>query len=609
MTTTAYNPPRTAPRLAGLGLLLLAALATAVPPVHAAPAAKAAVAASPVAGYARGRLLVQPRAGLPAAALDKEVRGLGGKQRALVADVQVIELPAGVDEIAAMNKLRSSGKFQHVELDMAVAPSASVSDPYFSKSWGVTKINAPLAWDNSTGDGIIVAVLDTGVFSAHPELAENMVAGWNTYDNNADTTDVYGHGTMVTGTIVMAADNALGSAGVAHRARVMPIRISDASGYGYWSTVAAGIRWAADHGARVANVSYDGMAGSSTVQAAAEYMRGKGGLVVVAAGNTSAVSSTAASPSLIVVSATDSADAKALFSTWGSFVDVAAPGKAIYTTNRSGGYSTVSGTSFASPITAATLALILSAHPGLDAAEAETLLFDSAVDLGDAGKDIKFGHGRIDAGAAVAAAVVAAGGHVISDNVAPATSITNPAGGASLAGVVNVDVAASDDRGVARVDLYLNGVKVASDSGAPYAFAVDTTAYADGAASLSARAVDAAGNVGESVPVAATIANAAAAEPAPTGDSVAPSIASFNVTEGQVVTALSTIGVKATAIDNVAVTRMQINLDGNKVSASAKGVVTYKLYVSSLSVGAHRFEVQAWDAAGNLSVKTVNFLK
>src|SRR5439155_6843873 len=183
--------------------------------------------------------------------------------------------------------------------------------------WHLTTINAPTAWDTATGSGITIAILDTGVDGTHPDLAAHMVSGWNFYDNNSDTSDVYGHGTLVAGTAAAVVNNGVGVAGVAGNASIMPVRISDPTGYAYWSTVASGLTWAADHGARVANISYS-VAGSSTVISAANYFRSKGGVVAVSAGNTGALDSTSPTSSMLVVSATDSSNGVASFSTYGS---------------------------------------------------------------------------------------------------------------------------------------------------------------------------------------------------------------------------------------------------------------------------------------------------
>ena len=151
---------------------------------------------------------------------------------------------------------------------------------------------------------------------------------------------------------------------------------------------AQGLTWAADHGARVANISYVGVAASSTVKSAAQYMRNKGGVVAVSAGNNGIDEGIASTTEMIVVSATDSADAKTSWSSYGSFVDLAAPGQSIYTTARGGGYQYWSGTSLASPIVAGVAALVKALRPDFTAAQVESAIFASAVDLGTAGQGL-----------------------------------------------------------------------------------------------------------------------------------------------------------------------------------------------------------------------------
>lgn len=556
----------------------------------AQPAGLATPANAPYLGYARGRLLTMPRAGLATGAMERVFRGLGMKARPLYPGrgVHVVELPAGMDEVAALDKLRRSGKFKFVELDMAVAPSATVSDPGFGNSWGATKIGAPTAWDDSTGAGIVVAVLDTGVYAGHPDLAGQVIAGWNAYDNNTDTADVYGHGTKVAGVVAMAANNGIGSAGVAHDASIMPIRISDLNGTGYYSTTANGLYWAADHGARVANISYNGMAGSAAVVAAADYLRGKGGVVVLSSGNTGAASTTAASDKLLVVGATDSNDVVASFSTYGPNVDLSAPGVGIYTTTYGGGYANASGTSFACPMTAATVALMFGANPALAAADVETILFDTARDLGAPGRDDYYGYGRIDA--AVAAALTA----TAQDNSAPAVSVVDPLEGQTVSGTVPVDVQATDNVAVTRVELLVDGQLLATDEQAPFGFAWDATAFADGRHTLQAQAYDAAGNVGQSAPVTAYLG----------ADQTAPNIYSLTPGDGaKLKTPKDTLSARASDDRMVAV--MRLYFDGKLVASSTSGSVGYTLMTNKLAGGAHVVTVQAEDGAGNLAERSV----
>lgn len=583
-----------------LSLTLIAILAGYAGLSHAASVNKPdktieiPVSSGAVVGWAKGRLLVAPRAGLPDAEFEKILKTHNVVPRGHFRQINtyVLELPPGVSEVAVMNILRKNRNLKYVELDMAMAPAATVNDPALSNSWALPKIQAPAAWDVTNGSGVTIAILDTGVDGTHPDLAANMVPGWNVYNNNADTSDVHGHGTSVSGAAAMSGNNSVGSAGVAWGARIMPVRIADPDGYAYYSTIAQGINWAADNGAKVVNISY-GVSGSSAVQSAAQYLRNKGGVAVVAGGNSGVLENTAASDTLLSISATDSGDARTSWSTYGNFIDLAAPGLSIYAPTRGGGYANVSGTSFASPITAATVALMMSANSTLTPADIDTILKSTAVDLGTAGFDPYYGAGRIDAARAVAAArnVVAV------DTQSPVISITSPTGG-NVASIVPVDVNYSDNVGVTRAELYVNGTKVITDDVAPFAFAWDTAAYADGAYSLSARAYDAAGNVGTSSSVSVTIGN----------DMEAPVISDFSLTNGMTISDRR-VFVSASATDNQSVTRISLTIDGAEISVANGGSISYNWNLRKAAKGAHYVTVQAWDGAGNTTSKSVTVYK
>lgn len=556
-----------------------------------APAAMPATS-SPYLGWAKGRLLVSPRAGLPASEFEQALKPFKGRSRGYIRQLNthVVDLPAGADELAAMKEMRKNRRLKYVELDMAVAHAASVTDPSYASSWALPKIQVPSAWDSANGEGVTVAILDTGVDGTHPDLAANMVAGWNVFDNNSNTSDVLGHGTSVAGVVAMAANNGKGSAGVAWGAKIMPVRISDPNGYAYWSTVAQGIYWAADNGAKVANISFNGVSGSATVQAAAQYMRNKGGVVVVAAGNSGTLENIAANDALLTVAATDQNDARASFSSYGAYVDLSAPGVSIYTTTKGGGYANASGTSFASPVVAATAALMLSANSKTTPADIDQYLTGKSVDLGAPGKDQYYGFGRVNAAAAVQAVkqVVAV------DTQAPTINITSPTGG-KVSGVVPVDVKYDDNVGVTRVEFYVNRQLVATDELAPFAFAWDTAGKADGSYGLSVQAIDAAGNRGMSSTVTVTLGN----------DSTAPTISKFNLTDNMRVSR-NRQSIKVSATDNQSVAKISLSIDGKEVAVAYGGALSYNWNTSSVAPGSHQISVRVTDNSGNVTTKTVS---
>jgi thermitase len=539
--------------------------------------------------YAKGRLLVQARPGLSDKELDKVLKGHGAKRKSRIEqlNVHVIELPENASEVAIAKLLRDNPLLESAEVDLAFPPELIPNDPYYANAWHLPKIGGPAAWDASTGGGVTVAILDSGVDAAHPDLAAQLVPGWNTYDNTSDTRDVYGHGTKVAGAAAAAGSNGAGVAGVAWRAKIMPMRVTDTSGWAYSSTLSQAITWAADRGARVANASFGGVAGSSTVQSAAQYMRSKGGVVVVAAGNTGAAESYAQSAALTVAAASDSNDARASFSSYGAFVDIAAPGVNIWSTTNGGGYGGVSGTSFAAPVTAGVYALMIAANPNLPPQTLDTLLFSTARDLGTAGYDNYFGNGRVDAAAAVSAARQSVG----TDTTAPAVSITSPTGG-RVSGMVTINASATDNVGVTRVELYVNGSLFATDTGAPYSFSWDTAGLADGSVNLLARAYDAAGNYATSGTVAVTVGN----------DTIAPTVAITNPTNGSTVS--GTVTVSATAQDNTKVARLSLLIDGREVAVSYGNSLSYSWDTVTKGKGRKQatsstITARAQDPAGN----------
>lgn len=460
--------------------------------------------------WAKGRILVETRAGLHDTELSKILSRHGGRsaRRMHKTQVHVVTLPTGTDERVAAELLRRDPQIKSAEIDKLIAPDQVGNDVYYASAWHLPNIQAPSAWDTSLGAGVTIAILDSGVDGTHPDLQGKLVPGWNFFDRNANTSDVYGHGTKVAGSAAAASNNATGVTGVAWDAKIMPVRISDTAGYAYYSTIAEGIYWAADNGAKVVNVSY-AVHGSASVQTAANYLKTKGGLLINSAGNSGALDATLANSAMISVSATAIGDVRASWSSFGDYVDVSAPGAGIWTTVRGGGYAAVSGTSFSSPITAGVVALMMSANPALKPSELENILKTTSVDLGAAGADREFGVGRINAAAAVQKARSLA--TTAADVTAPQVAITAPGTG-TVTGIVAVNVSATDNIGVTKVELYAKGVLVATDLTPAYSFSWDTRNLADGAASLVAKAYDSAGNIANSTSLSVTIANTAAVE-------------------------------------------------------------------------------------------------
>lgn len=554
----------------------------------AALAPSSALAADPA--FVPGRILVVQKAGVDDVEFAKTLSAHGGRSLGKLyrLPVHVVSLPAGQDERDTIARLTRHPHVKSAELDVKLPSQMSTNDPYLPSEWHLTKIDAPAAWDKSTGAGVTIAILDSGVDATHPDLQGQLVPGWNFYNYNGDTSDVYGHGTKVAGTAAAAANNGTGVASVAFGVRIMPIRVTDTAGMGYASTISQGITWAADNGARVANVSFDA-AGSSTVVSAAQYMYGKGGIVTMSAGNTGTQQAYTPSDYVLVVSGTDSNDALATWSSWGSYVDLAAPGAGIATTTKGGGYASVSGTSFSAPIVAGVAALVRAARPDFTAAQVQQALFKGAADLGTSGFDNLYGYGRVSASGALAAAA-----SVPSDLTAPTASITSPKGGASVSGTTTtVGVSASDNVGVAKVELYVNGTLFATDATAPYSFVWDTTKVANGAATLQAKAYDLSGNVGASTLFSVTVNNpVVATDP--------PKVSLSGVSSGQTIGS-KTLNLAAKASDSSGIAQLTISVDGAEVAGGSSGSLSYKWNPSNLAAGTHTVSAWALDKQGQSS--------
>ncbi len=210
----------------------------------------------------------------------------------------------------------------------AAKPSPFPNDTCFRYQWHLRQIGLPDAWQLGQGKGAVVAVIDTGV-SRVGDLAETkFVPGYNFIANNDNATDDHGHGTHVAGTIAQSTNNKLGVAGVAFQASIMPIKVLSARGSGSMAGIAQGIRWAADHGANVINMSLGGPVAVGTIGSAVKYAREKGVTIVAAAGNDGrgSVSYPARYPGVIAVAATQYDETTTFYSNWGPQIDIAAPG-------------------------------------------------------------------------------------------------------------------------------------------------------------------------------------------------------------------------------------------------------------------------------------------
>jgi subtilisin family serine protease len=355
--------------------------------------------------------------GRPGPSEETLVRNAGGVVRYRYHLVPAI---AATVPATALNGLRRNPRVTVVEADGEV----QAIDAELDSAWGVKRIGAGLVHDSGNrGDGIRVAIVDTGIDYTHPDLDGNYAGGADFVNDDSDPMDDHGHGTHCAGTVA-AEDDGVGVVGVAPKALLYGVKVLSATGSGAWSDIIAGIEWAADNGIDVTNNSYGGSGNpGSIVQAAFDNSYAAGVLHVAAAGNSGAcppsgdtVGYPAKFSSVIAVAATSSSDARACFSSTGPAVQIAAPGASINSTRRGGGYTTMSGTSMASPHVAGVAALVLGAN-AMTNVQARQRLVDTADDLGAAGWDVEFGFGLVDADEAAGSAPI---------NQTPQVTISSP---------------------------------------------------------------------------------------------------------------------------------------------------------------------------------------
>ena len=287
---------------------------------------------------------------------------------------------------------------QYVEPDILLEGGPKASTSFMGanedfKSWGVTKIKADVlaSYLQTLNDrSVTVAVADTGVEKTHPFVKDYLVEGFDFIENDDDPNDQHSHGTHVIGTVIDCMPGL--------NLKIMPVRVLGASGGGTATGIALGIRYAADNGANVLNLSLGG-GHSNYLDDAIQYAIGKGVTVVVAAGNDGGNVMEHCPAHIIpaiTVAAVDSALSKASFSNYGEAVDIAAPGVQINSSVLNGGFALKSGTSMASPHVAAAAAMLKYGFPDKTPEEIQQALKDTAVDLGDPGWDEAFGYGLVN---------------------------------------------------------------------------------------------------------------------------------------------------------------------------------------------------------------------
>ncbi len=341
-----------------------------------------------------------------------------------------VGIPAGDNAVAVAATLEQNQDVHYAEPNQSISladpeahyEASSTSGGGSAQTWELDAIEVPKARALGTGQGVVVAVLDTGVSGSHPDLAGHVLTGWNFVQNNADTSDDAGHGTFVAGLIagVSEADHE----GVAPGASILPVKILDGNGVGSTASFVAGINYAVDSGARIINISASGAGDSPALNDALANAEAHGVLVVASAGNDGQeeLSYPAAVPTVLAVTATDHQNAPATFSTYGPYVDIAAPGVDIWSSwwsaSTGDSHATASGSSASAPLVSGVAAVVAGLRPDATPATIREIITESAVDVGTPGLDAQTGFGMVDAYTAALMASppsgVAADGQIVS---------------------------------------------------------------------------------------------------------------------------------------------------------------------------------------------------
>jgi subtilisin family serine protease len=438
------------------------------------------------------RKLIVPDSPQDRVRIEQLVKKSGGVLIEGSGDSLVVELPKE-NEAAITAQLEEQQLVKSVEVDYPVFLTAD------EVGWGSSKLNLPPVWPTTKGNGIKVAVLDSGIDYTHSELQGRYAGGYDFVNHDSDPMDDNGHGTHVAG-IIASNENGYGTLGASPQVSVVGVKVLSADGTGYVSDTVDGLDWAIKQRIPVINLSLGTTYDSSALREKLDEAAAAGLTVIAAAGNTGGGSMLypAAYASVISVGATDQNDQLASFSALGA--EVTAPGVSINSSVPGQAYAVWSGTSMAAPhVSAAVALMIANGQPNPRARLQQT-----AVDLGTTGKDIYFGYGRINAQPAV----------LEKDLLAPVVTFLQPANQSELSGPTTISLDIQDEYPVVSAALWANGQQLAVWSGEPYTTEWDTAAFVGQNITLVAQATDDSGNTG-GAQVTVLVANNPTPSPSP----------------------------------------------------------------------------------------------
>lgn len=382
-----------------------------------------------------GRYVVQFKPGTTAA----QRQGLRAKfvREIVPGNTYEVEITDRSTTDASMASARQRAEVAFVEPVVRRFKFFTPNDANFNLQWGLTKIQAPAAWDIQQGSpSIVVAVIDDGTDITHPDLVNKVVPGYDISDNDSNVMPGVGddHGTHTAGIVGAETNNGIGVASIGNRIKIMPLKIFPNATS---ATSAAAIRYAADHGAKVISMSYGGSTATNTEQSAVNYAINKGCILVAAAGNDNAQIPfyPAALVGVVAVASSNPNDSKSSFSNYGNWITCAAPGINIYSTVPGNGYQYLSGTSMSCPMVSGLFGLVWSKNPAASAAAVRSAVLNNLDPVPGA-----WCPGRINALAAVSALPAP------TETVCPVSAVALPLGnvaqGSNLAAMQNLDQSA-----------------------------------------------------------------------------------------------------------------------------------------------------------------------
>ncbi|WP_143235373.1 S8 family serine peptidase [Paractinoplanes atraurantiacus] len=497
-------------------------------------------------------------------------------------DSLTVTVPAG-DRADAIAALRDDPNVTYVEPKAvaSVVSTAAPNDPSYASQWGLAKIKASGAWAYTTGDDVVVAVVDTGV-SAISELSGRLLPGYDFVNNDSSPVDDNGHGTKAASVIAAKGDNATGIAGVCWDCKILPVKAMGADGRGTTDVIAKGIVYAVDHNADVINLSLGTATDTQVVRDAVAYAASKDVVVIASAGNDGVTSPfyPAAVPAAIAVAGSDTSDLRYSWSNYNGadnpWVDVAAPGQN-YAQGTDNKYYWYAGTSSAGPVVAGVAALARAAKPSATAEQIRAAVEGTTDSVGS-----WVAHGRVNAENALKAIT---GGVVptpaVKDSTPPsaAFSVATTAGGAVPVALTDP----SDD--TARMELFVADKLVATATSAPWSIDWDTTGLT-GKKAVKVRVTDTSGNATTAPSVTVTV------------DNMGPALKW--VTPAAKGSLRGTVAVTATAADPSGVTSVDVLAGGQVIGSDDTAPYRIDVDTTALTSG-ETVTLRATDALGNES--------